>query len=40
VAQFGEVPAVALAAGGCVGRLRVKTMVKGRRLRRALCNGG
>ena len=28
VAPFGEVPAVALAAGGCVGRLKVKTMVK------------
>ena len=31
---------VALAAGGCVGGLKVKPMVKGRRLRRALCNGG
>jgi len=33
---------VALAAGGRVVRLKVKvkTMVKSRRLRRALCNGG
>ena len=32
----------ALAAGGRVGRLKVKVkpMVKSRRLRRALCNGG
>ena len=40
VAQFGGVPWAALAAGGCVGRLKVKSMVKSRRLRRALCNGG
>ena len=33
---------LALAAGGPVGRLKgkVKTLVKSRRLRRALCNGG
>ena len=40
MAQFGGVPWAALAAGGCVGGLKVKVMVKGRRLRRALCNGG
>ena len=40
VAQFRRGPDVALAAGGCVRRLKVKPMVKSRRLRRALCNGG
>jgi len=39
VAQFGGVPQVALAADGCVGRLKVKIMVKSRRLRRASATG-